>query len=248
MKFGKEDIIKKTNSTEKYFSDLANKQYQPLSKKEEQEYFKKFYETGDPKYRTKILNANLKFVIKVAHEKQHPKIPIDDLINEGNLGLIRAFETYNPTFGYKFISYAVNWIKQYISIAIYKDALIRIPVNVITDARTDDSIILPNSISLNKNYADNNNFTLLDVLKNNNSISPDYKFNIPNVDRILNLLPPAEKDIIIRYFGLKGKKSKNFREIAIEDDRSHQRCQQMFKKAIYRLKMKLKDVDFNSIT
>lgn len=91
---------------------------------------------GDIKARDALARANLRFVVTVARKYQSNGLSIMDLINEGNLGLIKAAERFNPDRGFHFISYAVWWIKQSILFAIQQKAhLIRLPLNRTADLR-----------------------------------------------------------------------------------------------------------------
>jgi len=94
---------------------------------------------GDRQARDQLVKANLRFVVTVARKYQSYGLSMMDLINEGNMGLIRAAERFNPDRGFHFISYAVWWIKQAILFAIQqKSALIRLPLNRTADLRRID--------------------------------------------------------------------------------------------------------------
>jgi RNA polymerase primary sigma factor len=96
-------------------------------------------QAGDKAARDRLVQANLRFVVTVARKYQSYGLSLMDLINEGNMGLIRAAERFNPDRGYHFISYAVWWIKQAILFAIQqKSALIRLPLNRTADLRRID--------------------------------------------------------------------------------------------------------------
>lgn len=87
---------------------------------------------GDEAALHKITKANLRFVISVAKQYQNQGLPLIDLINEGNMGLIKAAKRFDETKGFKFISYAVWWIRQSILQAIVEQArLVRLPLNKI---------------------------------------------------------------------------------------------------------------------
>ncbi len=91
---------------------------------------------GDQDARDLLVQSNLRFVVTVARKYQSYGLSMMDLINEGNLGLIKAAERFNPDRGYHFISYAVWWIKQSILFAIQqKSHLIRLPLNRTADLR-----------------------------------------------------------------------------------------------------------------
>lgn len=85
---------------------------------------------GDKRARERIINANLRFVVSVAKKFKGQGLPLSDLINEGNIGLITAIDKFEPEKGYHFISYAVWWIRQSIMKAISeKGRAIRLPLN-----------------------------------------------------------------------------------------------------------------------
>ena len=85
------------------------------------------------KAKAKLVNANLRFVVSVAKQYQHQGVPLSDLINEGNIGLITAAEKFDETRGFKFISYAIWWIRQSILQAISEYSnMVRRPQNQIT--------------------------------------------------------------------------------------------------------------------
>src|SRR5574344_940431 len=100
-----------------------------LSRDEEYELAKKASK-GDEVARNRLVEANLRFVISVAKKFQNRGIPLSDLVNEGNIGLMTAVEKFDPDKGYHFISYAVWWIRQAIMKALSdKVRMIRLPMN-----------------------------------------------------------------------------------------------------------------------
>jgi RNA polymerase primary sigma factor len=100
-----------------------------LTREEEVELATKAKE-GDPRAKERLINANLRFVVNVAKKYQNQGLPLDDLISEGNIGLINAIERFEVEKGYHFISYAVWWIRQAILKAICeKSRTIRLPLN-----------------------------------------------------------------------------------------------------------------------
>jgi RNA polymerase primary sigma factor len=114
-------------SIEKYLQEVSK--FTPLSSKEEVELVLKIKE-GDAKALDLLVNSNLRFVISVAKKYQHNGLELSDLINEGNLGLIKAAHRFDETRGFKFISFAVWWIRQSIIQAISeKRRIVKIPSN-----------------------------------------------------------------------------------------------------------------------
>jgi RNA polymerase primary sigma factor len=118
-------------SVEKYFSDVSK---QPMLTAEEEVVLAKRIKDGSKEALDRLVNANLRFVVSVAKQFQYGKVPFIDLINEGNLGLIKAAKMFDATRGFKFISYAVWWIRQSIMKALSDQSrLVRIPSNKIGD-------------------------------------------------------------------------------------------------------------------
>ena len=111
-----------------YFSEIENTQ--PLEPEEEVRLTKLIRE-GNKEALNKLINANLKFVVSVANKYRVTGIPLEDLINEGNIGLIKAAYRFDETRGFKFISYAVWWIRQSILQFISdKGRVVHLPANV----------------------------------------------------------------------------------------------------------------------
>ena len=114
-------------SFEKYLSDISKNEM--ISVEEEVRLARRIRE-GDEEALKKLVSANLRFVVSVAKQYQNQGLPIADLISEGNLGLIKAAKRFDESRGFKFISYAVWWIRQSILEALSeKSRVIRIPLN-----------------------------------------------------------------------------------------------------------------------
>jgi RNA polymerase primary sigma factor len=112
----------------KYHNDIRS--FKQLTPEEEFECFDR-YKKGDVSAKETIILANLRFVISCAKRYENCGVPLEDLINEGNIGLITAVDRFDHTKGFKFISYAVGWIKQAILVSISEDSrTIYLPANV----------------------------------------------------------------------------------------------------------------------
>lgn len=123
-----QSITDRSNDCVKAYLKDINK-FPLLSAEEEQEVAKAASE-GDKKALDLLINSNLRFVVSVAKQYQNDSLTLIDLINEGNVGLIKAAQKFDYTKGFKFISYAVWWIRQSIMQAISdKSKTIRIPTN-----------------------------------------------------------------------------------------------------------------------
>ena len=113
----------------KYFKEVRKSAI--LTQEEEIELAKKI-KKGDQIAINKLVNANLKFVVSIAKEYQGQGLPLSDLINEGNYGLIKAATRFDHKKGFRFISYAVWWVKQSIIQSLNENArVVRLPANVI---------------------------------------------------------------------------------------------------------------------
>lgn len=124
ISFDNEEIVSK------FYKDVKPKK--TLSLEQEIEVAKRI-KNGDTNAVNELVEANLRFVIRVAKDYQNNGLPLSDLISEGNYGLMKAAYRFDHTKGYKFISYAVWWIRQSILHSLNEHArTIRLPVNIIT--------------------------------------------------------------------------------------------------------------------
>ncbi len=127
LKITKSITSRDSASLEKYLADISKEEM--ISPDEEIVLAKKIRE-GDEAALDRLTRANLRFVVSVAKQYQNQGLTLPDLINEGNLGLIKAAKRFDETRGFKFISYAVWWIRQSIMQAISEHArIVRLPVN-----------------------------------------------------------------------------------------------------------------------
>ena len=125
------NITERSNiSVNKYFKEVSR--YPMVTVDEEVILAQKIRQGGKEadKARQRLVEANLRFVISVANQYHQHNMDLSDLISEGNIGLIKAAERFDETRGFKFISYAVWWIRQSISSTIYENGrIIRLPLN-----------------------------------------------------------------------------------------------------------------------
>lgn len=127
LKITKSITNRESASLDKYLQEIGREEL--ISVEEEVELAAKIRK-GDRRALDKLTKANLRFVVSVAKQYQNQGLSLPDLINEGNLGLIKAAEKFDETRGFKFISYAVWWIRQSILQALAEQArIVRLPLN-----------------------------------------------------------------------------------------------------------------------
>jgi RNA polymerase primary sigma factor len=129
LKITKQVTNRETASLDKYLHDIGKENL--ITADEEVELARRIKQ-GDKVALEKLTKANLRFVVSVAKQYQNQGLSLPDLINEGNLGLIKAAQRFDETRGFKFISYAVWWIRQSILQALAEQArIVRLPMNKI---------------------------------------------------------------------------------------------------------------------
>ncbi len=127
LKITKQITNRESQSLERYLHEIGRVEL--ISAEEEVELARKIRE-GDEVALEKLTKANLRFVVSVAKQYQNQGLTLGDLINEGNLGLIKAAQKFDETRGFKFISYAVWWIRQSILQALAEQSrIVRLPLN-----------------------------------------------------------------------------------------------------------------------
>jgi RNA polymerase primary sigma factor len=127
LKITKSITNRESQSLEKYLQEIGKVE---LLAPEEEVALAIRIKKGDPKALERLTKANLRFVVSVAKQYQNQGLTLPDLINEGNLGLIKAAQRFDETKGFKFISYAVWWIRQSILQALAEQSrIVRLPLN-----------------------------------------------------------------------------------------------------------------------
>lgn len=130
LKITQQITARDNDSLEKYLQEIGK---MSLITPEEEVSLARKIRTGDQEALEKMTKANLRFVVSVAKQYQNQGLSLGDLINEGNLGLIKAAQRFDETRGFKFISYAVWWIRQSILQAIVEySRMVRLPLNKMT--------------------------------------------------------------------------------------------------------------------
>jgi RNA polymerase primary sigma factor len=258
----KKSIITNTDEIQQYIKDI--RKIPVISHEKQEEIFvllkdKNTTKTEKEKLYNELVVGNLRFVISVAKMYQNQGMDIMDLISEGNIGLMKAAERFDPSSGFKFISYAVWWIKQSMMASLNDNArTIRIPSNLVQEAQKrkkeeisdedqfyiqkDDqptATELPYCIGL-YNEINEDGDTLIDMIPNKNADNPEAFINSPEeikkkVNLMLGVLDDREKIIIERYYGLTGVES-NLEDLGEEFGCTKERIRQLRDKAIKKLR------------
>ena len=125
----KEEVSSNLDATQIYLGEIG---FSPLLSAEEEVYFSRLSLKGDEPSRKRMIESNLRLVVKIARRYNNRGLPLLDLIEEGNLGLIRAVEKFDPERGFRFSTYATWWIRQTIERAIMNQTrTIRLPIHVV---------------------------------------------------------------------------------------------------------------------
>ncbi len=226
LKISKQITNRESASLEKYLQEIGHEEL--LSPEEEVELAQRIRK-GDRKALERLAKANLRFVVSVAKQYQNQGLSLPDLINEGNLGLIKAAEKFDETRGFKFISYAVWWIRQSILQAIAEQSrIVRLPVN--------------QSGNVNKIYKELNKFEqeherkpsvdeiadridlpedkIADAIKaNNRHVSMDAPFSEGEDGSMLDIMPSNDTPMVDRELVIESLREEIKRFLTLLTDR-----------------------------
>jgi RNA polymerase primary sigma factor len=259
----KKSIIINTEEIQQYIKDI--RKIPVITHERQDEIFELLKSKETTKeHKDKLLNelvvGNLRFVISVAKMYQNQGMDIMDCISEGNIGLMKAAERFNPSSGLKFISYAVWWVRQSMMASLNENSrTIRIPSNLVQEAqkqRKKDEIGVEDKFQFNKdieptsqnlpyciglyNEINEDGDTLIDIIPNKNADDPESFLKSPEeikkkVEMMLNVLDEREKIIISKYYGLTGVES-NLDDLGEEFGCTKERIRQLRDRAIKKLR------------
>lgn len=213
LKINKSITNRESQSLDKYLQEIGKEEL--VSVEEEVELAQRI-KKGDRKALEKLTKANLRFVVSVAKQYQNQGLSLPDLINEGNVGLIKAAEKFDETRGFKFISYAVWWIRQSILQAIAEQSrIVRLPLNQVGSVNKINKVLnkfeqeyeRKPSIEEISEKVDLPEDKIDDVLKiNSRHVSVDAPFADGEDNGLLDVLvnddsPMADKSLVLESLG-----------------------------------------------
>jgi RNA polymerase primary sigma factor len=241
-------------SLQRYIEDI--RKTNPITREEEQKLFRR-YRAGDKSARDRIIKANLRFVLKVVLQYHGGPLPPSDLMNEGCMGLIKAVDVFDPSRGIKFISYAVWWMKAYITKAINEHgSMIRLPANQCLRVRkalkehARGKELEPEVASLMQTASKGLSFdaplgsgsrtTWQEVLRDDRAPSPERDLEKhateTAVREVLSELPEREAQVITGLFGMDQNAPLTLREVGQDLNISHERVRQLRDQALSRIR------------
>jgi len=249
------------DATQIYLSEIG---FSPLLSAEEEVYFSRLALKGDAPSRKRMIESNLRLVVKIARRYNNRGLPLLDLIEEGNLGLIRAVEKFDPERGFRFSTYATWWIRQTIERAIMNQTrTIRLPIHVVKElniylraSRTAEDIanLLDKPVanvnkmlrlneriaSVDTPFSGDSDKVLLDVIADEKSDGPEGDLQSEdmsnNIINWLNELNSKQKEVIARRFGLMGYEAETLENVGREIGLTRERVRQIQVEGLKRLR------------
>ena len=192
---------------------------------------------GDREARALMIRSNLRLVVKIAHDYANLGLPLLDLISEGNIGLMKAVERFDPAKGGKLSTYAAWWIKQSIKRALANQSkTIRLPVHLVDKISKMRRVSLQMSEELGREptdeeLGDEDAQTPFELLRDKNLRN--------EVGGLLDVLDDREKKIIFQRFGLDGGKPKTLEEVGKKFGVTRERIRQLQNIALSKLRRAL---------
>lgn len=200
---------------------------------------------GDAKAVETLVKANLKFVVKLANRHIGQGVPIDDLIQEGNMGLLEAAHRFKPGEGQRFINYAQLWIRKKLNESVAKTGrIVRIPHNqeyeIYKAKMKGQDVEIPRQVDIDKPIGDEGGNTIGDItLKTGAEIEFEIEMDSVKfkVKKALTCLKERDKQIVMDYFGIDRDYEMPTDVIAEKYDMTNVRVSQIVKASIQKMKL-----------
>ncbi len=203
---------------------------------------------GDREARALMIRSNLRLVVKIAHDYANLGLPLLDLISEGNIGLMKAVERFDPAKGGKLSTYAAWWIKQSIKRALANQSkTIRLPVHLVDKIskmrRVSLQMVSIRPASLDAPISDDDSTEFGEIVGDEEAQTPFELLRDKNlrneVGGLLDVLDDREKKIIFQRFGLDGGKPKTLEEVGKKFGVTRERIRQLQNIALSKLRRAL---------
>lgn len=269
-------FTKAMDATQMYLSEIG---FSPLLSAEEEVYYSKRALKGDSASRQKMIESNLRLVVKISRRYLNRGLPFLDLIEEGNLGLMKSVEKFDPDRGFRFSTYATWWIRQTIERAIMNQTrTIRLPIHIVKElniylraarkltqqldhepSAEDIADMLDKPLedvqkllglndkvtSVDTPIGSEDGKSLLETIADEHSMNPVELLTDESVHEqievLLDALPPHQKEVISRRFGLRGFEKATLEDVGKEIQLTRERVRQIQVEALKNLRQLLKN-------
>lgn len=217
----------------RYLDEIGKEQL--LTDEQERELSKRIL-GGDAKALSRLVEANLKFVVSIARQYKGRGMAMEDLVSEGNIGLMKAAAKYDATKGVRFVNYAVVYVRQAIEKAIEQmGGLYQVPKDVREEAVRQQSIPL----SVDAPLGHRTSMSLLSVLINKDAPMADERIHSEAIEDAIEFalgsLDKRESRVVNAYFGI-GQEHETMAEIAEDMELKRERVRQIRDKAVRKLR------------
>lgn len=200
-----------------YFKEISQVEHHMT--KEEERALARRIQKGDDLALQKLVSANLKYVVTLANKFIGMGVPINDLIQEGNLGLIEAAKRYQPSADNKFLTYAKFWIRKRLNLALCEHGrTVRLPVNqeydIYKQKMKGESPNLAN-VHIDSKVGKDKDVSLGDLILHDDFKDPFADQETARIMQVLlGVLKPTERRIVELFYGLNGHESMSTKEVA----------------------------------
>lgn len=220
------------NALDKYLKDIANEE--PLTGAEEKDLSERIRH-GDSKAAERLITANLRFVVSMARQYQDKGVSIQDLVSEGNIGLIRAVERYDASLGARFVSYAAPFVRKCMEQAVERQAGI---YHVSGSEKTKSAKRHGRVLSADASLGGRENVNLLNLIENPDAPETDAMADrivlTEELGRQLSVLTERERQVVLLFFGI-GREKLTFAEIGERMGLKRERVRQIRDRAVRKI-------------